>query len=540
MKKIFALLIGVICLLSSVACGGKTQTGNTPKIENGDVVLSEGEYYVLKCSEAAEWQTSSSQILSVKKLSQGDYAGVTALREGKAVVYAQSGGKTASCNITVVKTKIRLDGQSDEAVIDLSSPVYKLNAVVENSEDTVLTYASDYYAVAEVSSDGTVLAKRPGEASITVSHSDGVSVKIKITVTGEYVAPDLPATVSTAKFKSASHVQGIAMDSERKFLYYTFTDTLVKTDLNGNTVGTMSGFKGHMGDCTFNEKDGKLYASLFCEGYGWTKATAAYVAIIDVSKINRVGMRSDDGLMKTVFIKEFSKDFYADLNGDGVIDAANDRRYCTESIDAVAFGPAFGKTDGKQYLTIGYGVALDVVRTGGVSRTDNDYQVLLQYDAESWNSYAQPLDEDSPHTSGPDRPDGKYFIYTGNTDYGIQVMEYDSFTKKWFFVCYPGNKTQFPKAYTFTVDAADAPYFGELKGQSISETAALLKLSEDATQHASSGVRYWTFWQANTGLISLGDGTFYVSNSNRDGEYYSTVVDTWRFTGKQPAGMEKD
>ncbi|MGN1052906.1 MAG: hypothetical protein ACI4SH_05905, partial [Candidatus Scatosoma sp.] len=220
--------------------------------------------------------------------------------------------------------------------------------------------------------------------------------------------------------------------------------------------------------------------------------------------------------------------------------AANDRRYCTESIDAVAFGPAFGKTDGQQYLTIGYGIALDVVRTGGVSRTDNDYQVLLQYDAESWSSYAQPLDEDSPHTSGPDRPDGKYFIYTGNTDYGIQVMEYDSFTEKWFFVCYPGNKTQFPKAYTFTVNAADAPYFGELKGQSISETSALLKLSEDATLHASSGVRYWTFWQANTGLISLGDGTFYVSNSNRDGEYYFTVVDTWRFTGKQPAGMEKD
>ena len=35
------------------------------------------------------------------------------------------------------------------------------------------------------------------------------------------------------------HVQGIAVDQKKGFVYYSFTTSLVKTDLLGNIIGTV-------------------------------------------------------------------------------------------------------------------------------------------------------------------------------------------------------------------------------------------------------------------------------------------------------------
>src|SRR5699024_11549728 len=56
-----------------------------------------------------------------------------------------------------------------------------------------------------------------------------------------------------------SHVQGIAVDEENGFVYYSFTTLLVKTDLAGNVIGTVGGFTGHLGDLDFNAEDGRVY-----------------------------------------------------------------------------------------------------------------------------------------------------------------------------------------------------------------------------------------------------------------------------------------
>jgi hypothetical protein len=92
------------------------------------------------------------------------------------------------------------------------------------------------------------------------------------------------------------------------------------------------------------------------------------------------------------------KDYAADVNGDGVFDgddgkyrddviASPDHRYDCSGIDGVAFGPAFGHSDGKTYLTVAYGIY------GNTRRGDNDHQVLLQYDIADWACYAAPLSE---------------------------------------------------------------------------------------------------------------------------------------------------
>ena len=43
------------------------------------------------------------------------------------------------------------------------------------------------------------------------------------------------------------HIQGIAVDKKREYIYCSFTTCLVKSDMNGNVVGSVKGLAGHFG-----------------------------------------------------------------------------------------------------------------------------------------------------------------------------------------------------------------------------------------------------------------------------------------------------
>ena len=43
------------------------------------------------------------------------------------------------------------------------------------------------------------------------------------------------------------HVQGIAVDLDRGYMYFSFTTTLLKTDMQGNLLGSVEGMTGHLG-----------------------------------------------------------------------------------------------------------------------------------------------------------------------------------------------------------------------------------------------------------------------------------------------------
>ena len=58
------------------------------------------------------------------------------------------------------------------------------------------------------------------------------------------------------------HCQGMSMDKEKKFIYYSFTTKLVKTDIEGNIVGSVDRIIGHLGCIDYCDDDGKVYASL--------------------------------------------------------------------------------------------------------------------------------------------------------------------------------------------------------------------------------------------------------------------------------------
>lgn len=319
----------------------------------------------------------------------------------------------------------------------------------------------------------------------------------------------LPAVVDGGAWDSG-HIQGMALDRKRGYMYFSFTNLLVKTDLRGKPVGSVTGFTGHLGDLDFNERDGRIYGSL-----EYKDAESFYIAVFDADRIDRMGIDAQTSdIVSTVYLKEVVEDYTADMDGNGVFDGDTagtpDHRYGCSGIDGVAFGPGLGARGGHErdphLLTVAYGVYANT------SRTDNDHQVLLQYDVRRWKKYERPLSESAPHTSGPAHPRGKFFAYTGNTTYGVQNLEYDAASRNWQLAVYEGKKPGFPNYSLFTVDGTKPAVHGPVRGQPRPERGRLLTLARQGLYDRATGVRGWR-GPGEYGLVSLGDGRYYVAES---------------------------
>jgi hypothetical protein len=199
-----------------------------------------------------------------------------------------------------------------------------------------------------------------------------------------------------------NHIQGIAVDKKKGYIYYSFTTKLIKATLDGEIIGSVDGLIGHLGCIAFNEDDGKVYGSLEYKNDAVGKGiltslgvtgeihNAFYIAIFDVDKITRLDMSSEaDGIMTAVYLKEVVDDF----NGQGINKQGEpvSHRYGCSGIDGTTFGPAFSDTSKGNYLYVTYGIYSDL------NRDDNDHQVMLSYDVSDWDKYRKPLSQASLH-----------------------------------------------------------------------------------------------------------------------------------------------
>ncbi len=349
----------------------------------------------------------------------------------------------------------------------------------------------------------------------------------------------LPRKIESGPFK-AGHIQGIAVDTEQKYMYYSYTTMLIKTDMQGNIVGSVTGLLGHLGDLDFNDADGRLYGSLEYKndaiGQGILRMekserklqNAFYIAIFDVDKITREGMDAEkDGIMTTVYLPTVLEDYLAEvLTAEG----KKEHRLGCSGIDGVTFGPKFGKKGGKQYLTVGYGVY------GDTERSDNDYQVLLQYDVSKWAKYEKPLSQDEMHLQGPAKPAGQYFVKTGNTTYGVQNFDYDASSHSWMMAVYKGNKKHFPNYTLFAADGAARPVKQALEGVPYIKKAKVIALKAAGKQQGD--IRGWDWGVGSTGMCSLGDGYFYLSHNYKIEAGQGSIIRLYRFTGNADNAFE--
>ncbi len=356
-------------------------------------------------------------------------------------------------------------------------------------------------------------------------------------------AQTLPTNIYSGVW-DAGHVQGIAVDTEREYMYFSFTTILVKTDMSGNVIGTVTGLLGHLGCLEFNDADGRLYGSLEYKndsiGKGILKREksdkrlddAFYVAIFDVAKITREGMNAEkDGIMTTVYLPTVLDDYKAKVaTADG---RHEEHRFGCSGFDGISFGPAFGRSDGRRYLTLTYGIY------GDTERTDNDYQVVLQYDTRKWSQYETALSQDAMHRNGPAKPNGRYFLFTGNTSWGIQNLEYDADTNLWFMAAYKGKKKEFANFGIFVADGSKAPVKQTLKGVGYVKKAPVLSLLEKGERDPEHPDVYgWKFKYGTTGLCSLGGGLFYISHNGKNGQGQFCNAKLYRFVGTEDTAFE--
>ena len=310
----------------------------------------------------------------------------------------------------------------------------------------------------------------------------------------------VPHSISVHAGHTGSHLQGIAYDPLQQHLYLSFTTRLLKTDLTGRVLGSVEGLVGHLGCIAWNETERRIYASLEFKqdaiGSGIFRNLGIsgqdirdgfYMARFDVDKITRPHMdAARDGVMDAVFLPEVYNDY-----------TAPGHRYGCSGIDGCTFVD-------EDRLYVAYGIYSDV------TRRDNDAQVLLQYDVSGWDSYARPLDHNAMHRSGPDAPQGKHFIHTGNTTYGIQNLEYDASLGTMIAAVYPGKKPEFPNYNLFFID---------------SDTLSLT----DFAGHSDHRFCGSHFPYGTEGLCSLGGGYFYIGRDVKSGNEHGALVELYRF-----------
>ncbi|MES2652569.1 MAG: hypothetical protein V4663_12575 [Bacteroidota bacterium] len=347
----------------------------------------------------------------------------------------------------------------------------------------------------------------------------------------------LPDSIYSGK-QGKMHVQGVVVDKVNGYAYFSFTDKLVKMDLTGKLIGSVTGFVGHLGDLDFGA-DGKIYGSLEYKndaiGKGIKKELGVetvnedgfYIAIFDGARIVRPNMNAEkEDLLQTVYIKEAVTDYTATVK---VGNTEKPHRFACSGIDGVAFAPSIGSPkDSKKFLYVAYGVY------GDTSRNDNDHQVILKYDVMNWGKYAQKLTQGRLHKSGPTKPLEKYFVKTGNTRYGIQNLAYDSYTGNLFAAVYKGSKIEFPNYDLFVIDGKKKPVDSRILSDN--ETINVKTLSLLAP---TSGIKGWFFKWGATGLWPLGDGLFYISHNvkTKDGQQ-ETTIHKYKWVGDEKKAFE--
>lgn len=351
------------------------------------------------------------------------------------------------------------------------------------------------------------------------------------------------------------HVQGIAYDRETGCMYMSFTSRFLKVDRDGKIIASIDRIQGHLGAMTFDPVGRKVYASLECKddeiGRGIAKALDVevvsepvfYIAIIDVDALNEPGADPEDGrVLRTVCVREACGDYAARIPVDGSSDVVG-HRYACSGIDGVTIAPEIGSRQKKlsdakkRYLYVAYGIY------GDLSRSDNDYQVILQYDLASLEKYSRPVVFGTVHRSGPSKPRNKYFLFTGNTTWGVQNLVYDESTGNFLVAVYKGRKPQYPNWDLYCFSLAQKPFKAPLSGVPYQRgKVRQLSLNPELGQKDSStGIRGWRFRWGSTGLNSIGGGLWYISESGRDKttKLYHCDATLYRWTGGTERPFEK-
>ncbi|MBR5075297.1 MAG: Ig domain-containing protein [Bacteroidales bacterium] len=181
------------------SCGGKSATCkitvkkpavavSSVELDKSEITLDAEETYTLKATvkpdnatdKSVTWASSKTDVATVDNNGK-----VTGVNNGVASITASSGGKTASCKVTVVVKVKSISLSQTSASLKVGEAV-TLSAKVkpDNATDKTVTWSTSDASIATVS-NGVVTAKKIGTATITAKADDkSATCAITVVATG--------------------------------------------------------------------------------------------------------------------------------------------------------------------------------------------------------------------------------------------------------------------------------------------------------------------------------------------------------------------
>lgn len=220
--------------------------------------------------KAVKWETSDKKVATVSSSGK-----VTAVDNGTATITAKtSNGKTATCKIVVSEVKAKSIELNKSSVSLSVGETQNIKATVSpsNSTDEVAWSTSDKN-IATVSSSGKITAKKAGSCTVTAKTTSGKTDKVKVTVTGKYVAYTglnyksvLDKALSSGKISKTEYTNRLSVLNKAKKMVTVVWVSPV----------TFSTWKGSSGSYNSNKK--MLYSGNSSSNYKFVKG-CKYVGI---------------------------------------------------------------------------------------------------------------------------------------------------------------------------------------------------------------------------------------------------------------------
>ncbi|MBO5709186.1 MAG: Ig-like domain-containing protein [Bacteroidales bacterium] len=235
----FARMLCALLLCSGLALTGCTEEPapvavSAITLDTNSLELQEGDSQNLTATISPSdadnkkvlWISSNSSVATVAE------GVVTAVKAGQATITAKSddGGKTATCEVTVVAKAILVESVSlDKTSVELKEgEEVSLTATVkpDNATNKNVTWSSSNETVASVT-DGKVTALKSGETTITVTTEDSAkTAECKITVKGNPATATLgKVTAATATFTGHLDVPASDLSFSQVTVYYSDAET---------------------------------------------------------------------------------------------------------------------------------------------------------------------------------------------------------------------------------------------------------------------------------------------------------------------------
>ena len=367
----------------------------------------------------------------------------------------------------------------------------KQNSRTHRVSTKVITWVLTFVMLLSLIPFGTIQVAEAAELLTQEDLQDVATDLWKDVVANDYLQYD-----TNDRCGGSSHMQGICIDDEGKYMYFSYTSVLAKVDMaTGKVVASVGGF----GEGSFGASGG---AHLGCLDYydGWVYGSLEYkdpgkkffICAFDTSRMTEVGVDVDEipvdenghNGVTGILLYEPTMDFRDGLStelfgsqdkyGEATNNSNNGHRFACSGIDGVTFGTMPGDTSGKIYLIVAYGIysAANFSDPSGTkikdtNRLDNAYNVLQFYDVEDFWDGEKPvgtqnilfncqrgLSRDYAENEILKAADTLY-VFTGATSWGSQNLEWEADTGDIVLYTY-GNQYGMPGP-NYVVDGSKAP-----------------------------------------------------------------------------------